>query len=213
VTVLSKLFRGKLLALLQEAFHQDRLSFGGVAGFGNGVADDVNFKRLLRKAYRTKWVSYAKAPFAGPEAVYEYLGYYTHRVGISNHRLVSVTHDEVVFRTRDEDTATLRPVEFIRRLLLHILPRGFVKIRHYGLLAPGNVNKRLLTARALLVALSAVPASTPASAQEPSSPPTTSTLDWAMLLFRLTGIDLRRCQKCGGAVHAQPLKPLPKDTS
>ncbi len=208
VRALAKLFCGKLLALLQAAFTQGQLILKGVDGFGGEANDELAFNRLLRKAYRTKWVSYAKKPFAGPEVVYQYLGRYTHRVGISNHRLVSVSDDEVVFRTRDEGIAKLHPVEFIRRFLTHVLPPGFVKIRHYGLLAPGNVNTRLAQARTAL-----------ASKSHSTAPPTATVtsliemLDWKVLLLRLTGVDLNQCRKCGGLVRGHPLKPLPRDTS
>jgi hypothetical protein len=155
VRVLSDLFRDKLVAALDEAYRDGRLKLDGVPGFGNDTQRDVVWKRLKRKLYNTKWVSYAKPPFAGPEAVYKYLGRYTHRVGISNQRLISLTEDAVTFRTRGDDTATLHPQEFIRRFLLHVLPKGFVKLRHYGLLAPGNVNTKLATARRLLETIAA----------------------------------------------------------
>lgn len=207
--VLSKLFRGKLLALLKEAFVEGRLILEGVDGFGDKTTDELVFSRLLRKAYKTRWVSYAKKPFAGPEVVYQYLGRYTHRVGISNHRLVSVGDNEVVFRTRDEGIAKLHPIEFIRRFLTHVLPPGFVKIRHYGLLAPGNVNTRLVQARTVLAAMTASP-TPPAAATVPSI---AEMLDWKILLLRLTGVDLNRCRKCGGPVRGYPLRPTPRDTS
>jgi hypothetical protein len=103
----------------------------------------------FHKLYETKWVSYAREPFGGPEAVYRYLGRYTHRVGISNQRLVSVTDEAVTFRTRGDKTATLHLHEFLRRFQMHVLPRGFLKLRHYRLLAPGNVNTKLVRARSL----------------------------------------------------------------
>jgi hypothetical protein len=141
VSVLSALFRGKVVAALDEAYREGHLDVRGLDGFGvDAEADDVAWRRLKRKLYRTKWVSYAKPPFAGPESVYQYLGRYTHRVGLSNHRLVTATDDAVTFRTRGEASATLHPVEFLRRFVQHVLPGGFVKLRHYGLLAPGNVN-------------------------------------------------------------------------
>ena len=210
VSVLSKLFRGKMVAALDEAYRAGKLDVRGLAGFGGEVPDDVAWARLRRKLYRTKWVSYAKPPFAGPESVYQYLGWYTHRVGLSNHRLLSVTDDAVTFRTRGEQTVTLHPHEFLRRLLLHVLPDGFVKLRHYGLLAPGNVNTRLVTARKVLESRPASPA--PA----PSPPPATveQATGWRELLLRLTGFDAARCAKCGGALRTQPLaRAPPKDTS
>ena len=211
VRVLSKLFCGKLVAALDTAFHEGHLNVAGIDGFGGGVTDEDAWKRLRRKLYRTKWVSYAKAPFAGAESVYQYLGRYTHRVGLSNHRLVSVTDDAVTFRTWDEQTATLHPHEFLRRFLQHVLPRGFVKLRHYGLLAPGNVNTKLIAARQLLEARSAPPPPAPAA---PPAVVRDKSADWRELLLRLTGLDVTRCAKCGGALYSKPLERAPlKDTS
>jgi Putative transposase/Transposase zinc-binding domain len=208
VRVLSALFRGKLVAALDEAYRAGLLDVRGVDGLGDAADPDIAWRRLRRRLYRTKWVSYAKPPFAGPESVYQYLGRYTHRVGLSNHRLISATDEEVILRTRGEQTATLHPHEFLRRFLLHVLPPGYVKLRHYGLLAPGNVNGKLATARALLQAKPAPTAtSTAPAADEPI-------LDWRMLLLRLIGIDVTRCQKCGGELASRRLTcPSPKDTS
>jgi len=208
VRVLSALFRGKLVAALDTAFREARLNLAGIDGFGGGMPDDDAWKRLRRKLWRTKWVSYAKKPFAGAESVYQYLGRYTHRVGLSNHRLVSVTDDAVTFRTRDENTATLHPHEFLRRFLQHVLPHGFVKLRHYGLLAPGNVNSKLVAARKLLEARD-TPTRVEVAPSEPDKP-----ADWRELLLRLTGLDVTRCSKCGGTLYSRPLeRPPPKDTS
>lgn len=209
VSVLSALFRGKVLAALDEAYRAGVLDLRGVAGFGGGAgADDIAWRRLKRKLYRTKWVSYAKPPFAGPESVYQYLGRYTHRVGLSNHRLLSATDEAITFRTRGEDTATLHPHEFLRRFLLHVLPDGFVKLRHYGLLAPGNVNTKLVAARQVL---DVTPA--PVSTREPVIA-TAVTETWLELLRRLTGIDVSHCAKCGGDIFSRPLeRPAVKDTS
>ena len=210
VSVLSKLFRGKLVAALEEAFRGGRLETRGVEGFGVGH-DEIAWRRLKRRLFKTKWVSYAKPPFAGPESVYRYLGRYTHRVGLSNQRLVSATDEAVTFRTRGDQTATLHPHEFLRRFLLHVLPSGYVKLRHYGLLAPGNVNTRLVAARTALEVGS--PAADPAREPEPLPPRATSS-DWRALLIRLTGIDPTRCSKCGGPLESRPLpRPLPRDTS
>lgn len=212
VRVLSKLFCGKLVAALDEAYRAGRLDVRGVGGFVGVPDQDAAWRRLRRKLYRTKWVSYAKPPFAGPEAVFKYLGRYTHRVGLSNHRLVSATDEAVVFRTKGENTATLHPHEFLRRLLLHVLPRGFVKLRHYGLLAPGNVNTRLVTARRLLEAR-------PRSPRVPTPAATTSSkddepADWRELLLRLTGFDVTLCPRCGDTLRSRPLartSARPKD--
>lgn len=209
VSVLSALFRGKVLAALDEAYRAGVLDLRGVDGFGGGAADDdVTWRRMQRKLYRTKWVSYAKPPFAGPESVYQYLGRYTHRVGLSNHRLLSATNEAITFRTRGEETATLHPHEFLRRFLQHVLPDGFVKLRHYGLLAPGNVNTRLVAARKVLEV-------TPMSTTTSESVIATAVAEtWLELLRRLTGIDVSRCSKCGGDISSRPLeRPALKDTS
>ena len=166
--------------------------------------------RLKRRLFRIKWVSYAKPPFAGPESVYQYLGRYTHRVGLSNHRLVGATGDAVTFRTWGDETATLHPHEFLRRFLLHVLPSGFVKLRHYGLLAPGNVNTRLVTARTLLEHRAPVSPTT----AEPSSSTPAQVEHWQGLLHRLTGIDVSRCAKCNSVIESRALeRPQPRDTS
>ena len=215
VRVLGDLFRGKLLAILDEAFRDGRLRLDRVAGF-DGRADDVVWRRLKRKLYRTKWVTYAKQPFAGVEAVYNYLGRYTHRVGLSNHRLIEVTDDAVTFRTRGEDTATLRPIEFMRRFLLHVLPRGFVKLRHYGLLAPANVNTKLVTARRLLEerpAPAAAATDAPAKRGPDELAPDESSVDWRVRLLRLTGVDVTRCPLCGGALRSRALVRAPPRAS
>jgi hypothetical protein len=195
---------------LDAAYREARLDLKGVAGFAGDGTDDVAWRRLRRRLFRIKWVSYAKPPFAGPESVYQYLGRYTHRVGLSNHRLVSATDDAVTFRTWGDETATLHPHEFLRRFLLHVLPRGFVKLRHYGLLAPGNVNTRLVTARTLLEQR----APAPAAPAEPSSSSPVQVEHWQSLLQRLTGVNVSRCGKCNGVIHSRPLeRPRPRDTS
>lgn len=212
VRVLSALFRGKLMATLDEAYRDGRLEVRGVDGFVDVPDQGAAWRRLRRKLYRTKWVSYAKPPFAGPESVYQYLGRYTHRVGLSNHRLLSATDDAVTFRTRGDATATLHPHEFLRRFLLHALPRGFVKLRHYGLLAPGNVNSKLATARRLLEAKPQPPSVPSTGTPTPSS--FVAPVDWRELLLRLTGVDVARCPICGGRFKSRLLpRPSTDDTS
>ena len=211
VAVLSKLFRGKLVAVLDEAYRNGRLNVRGVDGFVDVPDPDTAWRRLRKKLYRTKWVSYAKPPFASAETVYQYLGRYTHRVGLSNHRLISATSDTVTFRTWGEQTAELRPHEFLRRFLQHVLPDGFVKLRHYGLLAPGNVNGRLVTARRLLEARTP---SMPSASETPPAAPAGAIESWRELLMRLTGIDATRCPKCGDVFFSRPLEqPRASDTS
>jgi hypothetical protein len=206
VRVLGALFRGKFLAQLARLCDRGELRLDGRA---SSLADPARFARVRDKLYRARWVVYAKPPFGGPEQVFRYLGRYTHRVGLSNRRLVSLDERGVTFRTRGEQTATLAPHEFLRRFLLHVLPRGFVKIRHHGLMAASNVTTRLPVARRLL---------------QRDPPPTQPAavrvaLDFRELLLALAGVDLRRCPRCDALAmrrHPLPLAtlaPVPPDTS
>jgi hypothetical protein len=153
VHVLSQLFRGKFLAGLKAAYEAGRLT---LAGSVNSLQEPREFRKLLGTLYRQPWVVYAKPPFGGAEQVYRYLGRYTHRVAISNGRLVSLEKGRVTFRYRDYadnqrlKQMTLDAEEFIRRFLLHVLPKAFVRIRHYGLLASRNVDTKLAECRRLL---------------------------------------------------------------
>ena len=140
VPVLAKMFRGKMLALLKAAHADGRLQFFNTHA---GLADSGAFKAFLEPVYDAHWYVYAKRPFAGPEQVLAYLARYTHRVAISNKRLVKADATRVTFTFKDYriegpdryKTMTLAPGEFMRRFLLHVLPKGFHRIRHYGLLA------------------------------------------------------------------------------
>ena len=153
VRVLSRVFRGKFLALLRSAFDRGRLSFHGKLA---ALADPREFQRRLAASAQTEWVVYAKPPFGGPEQVLKYLARYTHRVAISNQRLVALEDGEVQFHWKDyaheggQKTMTLKAIEFIRRFLLHVLPSGFVRIRHYGFLANRVCQEKLALCRALL---------------------------------------------------------------
>lgn len=142
VEALSPLFRGKFLSALIDLFE------AGV--FKDSGHDPTSFRSLTRRLARQPWVVYAKKPFGGPEQILTYLGLYTHRVALSNPRLLSVSDALITFRTRGEGSCTITPDEFIRRFLLHVLPAQYVKIRHYGLLAPAHVNTRLRRAAELL---------------------------------------------------------------
>ena len=157
VRVLSKLFRRLMLEKLAAAHAVGRLTFFGEhAGLGDADA----FAALPRAAPDNDWFVYAKRPFAGPQAVLAYLARYTHRVAISNRRLVALDADRVTFRYKDYRrngqeryrTMTLVPGEFIRRFLLHVLPKGFHRIRHYGLLASAARKANIARARELLAA-------------------------------------------------------------
>ena len=138
VKAMAKVFRGKFLEALEKAFDAGQLRFPGQI---SSLAAPRAFADLLRKASRHKWVVYAKRPFGGPEHVLEYLGNYTHRIAISNHRLVGQEDGKVSFRWRDsahhnkKRVMALRVEEFLRRFFLHVLPSGFVRIRHFGLFA------------------------------------------------------------------------------
>ena len=131
VKVLSGVFRGKFLAALKAAYARGAFA-------DDTHLDPTSFQKLVDLLYTLHWNVFAKPPFAGPPAIVNYLGRYTHRTAISNSRLVSVTDQSVTFRTKDGNTCTLHPHEFIGRFLLHVLPAHFVKLRHYGLLAPGQ---------------------------------------------------------------------------
>lgn len=196
VTAMSKVFRGKLLEGLAALYDGQGLDLRGRCA---ALCDAATFNRLKDQLYRKEWVVYAKRPFGGPEQVFQYLGRYTHRVGISNHRLISFDGHDVCFRTKRGNTATVEGVEFLRRFLLHVLPTGFVKIRHYGLVSAANATTKLELARRLLMEHDDAPAS--AQMPHPPLPPA-----WRDLILALTGIDLRVCPACGArSVERHPL--------
>jgi hypothetical protein len=138
VKVLGRVFRGKFVAALKNAFREARIEFHGRLA---PLAKPRTFASWLRLLFRQDWVVYSKPPFGGPEHVLRYLGAYTHRVAISNHRLVALADGNVTFHWRDsahgnkKRLMTLPVEEFLRRFLLHLLPRGFVRIRNFGFLA------------------------------------------------------------------------------
>jgi Putative transposase/Transposase zinc-binding domain len=180
--VLSRVFRGKFVAALKQAFQNGRLSLHGDLAL---LAQPKTFAAWLRPLFRKDWVVYAKPPFGGPQYVLQYLGRYTHRVAISNHRLVSFTDGKVTFRWRDsahnneQKFMTLPLDEFLRRFLLHVLPKGFVRIRNFGFLA----NRRRATLLPLCFQLLG-------AAQEPQAKQDVSSTNDSQ--------DLWRCPKCGG---------------
>jgi Putative transposase len=155
VKLLARLFRGKMLAMLVDAHAAGQLTFFNTHA---GLADKKTFKRFIAPLRRIDWVVHCKAPFAGPTQVLRYLSRYTHRVAISNRRLIAADDAAVVFRWKDYridgpdrwKTMRLHPHEFIRRFLMHVLPKGFHRIRHYGLFASANRAENIATARALL---------------------------------------------------------------
>ena len=153
VRVLSRLFRGKLLDGLKQAACNGELRFGGST---EHLADQPTFARWLASLFKQDWVVYCKPPFGSPEQTLKYLARYTHRVAISNQRLVSMDERRVTFRYRDWSRGdktrmmTLDTSEFLRRFLLHVLPKGFVRIRYFGFLANGHRKKKLARCRELL---------------------------------------------------------------
>ena len=164
VKVLSRIFRGKFIAGLRRAFRKQKLVFHGAC---LPLANEKAFAAYLRTLFRQDWVVYAKKPFGGPEHVLHYLARYTHRVAISNHRLATVTDSHVTFRWKDyahrnkRRTMTLSHEEFLRRFLQHVLPKGFPRIRYFGLLANRRRGQLLPLCRTLLAV--------PPAAKAPSS--------------------------------------------
>jgi len=187
VRVLSRLFRRLFLEQLVAAHQAGRLQFFGQHA---ALADTAAFAAFLAPLRRAEWVVYSKKPFGGPEAVLAYLSRYTHRVAISNRRLIAVDETGVTFKYKDHriegpqryKTMTLATGEFIRRFLMHVLPKGFHRIRHYGLFANGNRAENIARARELL----AMPA--------PHSQPETATPSQPDQLCVLP----RPCPCCGG---------------
>jgi len=184
VRALSAVFRAKYLEALAQAYQDGELHFAGSTA---PLDDPAVFRGWLATLKDPDWVVYAKPPFAGAQQVLAYLGRYTHRVAIANHRLVSFEDGQVRLPWRDyahgnaSKTMTLSAEEFLRRFLLHTLQRGFVRIRHYGLLGNRCRHQKLVRCRALL----GQPAPEPC---EPESP--------EVMMLRLTGIDIQRCPAC-----------------
>src|SRR5579863_6609849 len=187
VDVLKKVFRGKFTEALNKAFQQRRLGFHGSL---KPLGDPKVFASLIRQTYRKKWIVYCKRPFGGAEHALRYLGCYTHRVAISNHRLVALADGRVTFRWRDsahknkKRQMTLPVEEFLRRFLLHVLPPRFVRIRHFGILSTRNRSALLPVCRQLIEA-----------DPPPQAPPDARTEQ----AVRQDG--LWRCPQCGGPMR------------
>jgi len=166
--VLSRVFRGKFVAGLRRLHAQGKLGFHGTLA---SLAAPKAFAAMLRTLYRADWVVYSKPPFGGAEHALRYLGCYTHRVAISNHRLVSLADGRVTFRWRDsahknkKRMMSLPVEEFLRRFLLHVLPPGFVRIRHFGIFAHRRRRVLLPVCRQLLRAAPAPDAPAPDAAR------------------------------------------------
>jgi hypothetical protein len=184
VKVLSRVFRGKFVAGLKQAFGDGQLLFPGSL---KGLGEQKTFHAFLRPLFRQDWVVYAKRPFRGAEHVLHYLARYTHRVAISNHRIVNFADGKVTFRWKDyahkgkQRLMTVTAEEFLRRFLLHTLPRGFVRIRFSGFLANRRRRELLPICRQLLDADPLIRSTTPA----PSEPKTSGS--WI-------------CPRCGGTM-------------
>jgi hypothetical protein len=182
IEVLGRVFRGKFVAALRQAFAAGKLGFHGQM---KTLAQPKAFSLLLRQLFRHHWVVYSKRPFGGPEYALRYLGRYTHRVAISNHRLVGFVDGQVTFRWRDsahknkKRLMTLPVEEFLRRFLLHLLPRGYVRIRHFGFLA----NRRRAALLPLCLVLLGTAAESQATPTAPAADPTPA---------------LWTCPHCGG---------------
>jgi hypothetical protein len=187
VRVLSRLFRGLFLRDLEKAFAAGKLHFFNTQ---RHLQEPAAFRRHLAPLHATDWVVYAKRPFAGPAQVLEYVGRYTHRVAISNDRLLSMDDGKVRFRWKDyrdgdqQKTMTLDGTEFIRRFLIHVLPDGFHRIRYYGFLGNHHRTQKLELCRAL------IGMAPPAADAAPAA-------DYRQRFEALTGQSLRRCPYCG----------------
>lgn len=184
IHVLRRVFRGKFVAALRQAFRDGRLHLHGKLA---SLTQPKTFAAWLRLLFRKDWVVYSKRPFGGPEYVLHYLGRYTHRVAISNHRLLSFADDQVTFRWRDsahhneQKLMTLSLDQFLRRFLRHLLPKGFVRIRHFGFLANRRRTKLLPLCFRLLGAEQQAPD------EQGSSSTRDSHAQWL-------------CPKCGGSM-------------
>jgi len=193
VRVLEQVFRGKLLGLLEKALDHETIR-----------GPDGDTRRPLKQAARKKWVVYSKAPFAGAEQALAYLGRYAYRIALSNDRLVGLRNGQVTFRWKDRAhgnaprLATLDATTFLRRFLLHVLPRRFVRIRHYGFLANPVRLQTLPRVRQWLAS-----PTVPIESTAPRQPER-----WDALLLRLTGKDVTRCPRCG-AGHLVVVEELP----
>ena len=200
VEVMGRLFRGKMLDALSRAAPHGQLR----------VDDPTRFAALVAGLYRKRWHVYCKPPFGGADQVIHYLGLYTHRVAIANHRFLALDERGVTFRTKDGELVTLDGVAFLARWLRHVLPPRFVKVRHYGLMSPSHATTRLETARTRLHSQAAQPCAAPTDS-ESRNQRNLRTTKWREVIRILTGIDLGICPACGS--RALPRQPLPRATT
>ena len=212
VKVLSRFFRKRFLIHLRRAFRKGKLHFHGEL---ESLAHPAAFEALCQKTGRVQWVVYAKRPFGGPAQVLKYLARYTHRVAISNRRLLSMQDGRVTFEWKDyaagnqTKTMTLEPAEFIRRFLLHVLPSGFVHIRHFGFLANRKKKQKLALCRSFLLTPAVV---SQASTDSPGSNDSTSEQQFRRCPVGMTG-RLIRIEALSAAACACLSLPMITDTS
>ncbi|WAG64324.1 IS91 family transposase [Clostridium estertheticum] len=184
IKVLSRKFRGKFIYYLKQIYYKNKLKFYGTQEY---LCNNNEFEKLISSIYAKEWVVYCKPPFKQASSVVEYLGRYTHRVAISNNRIINIENDNVTFKWRDyKDSSkcklmTVSADEFIRRFIIHILPSGFMKIRHYGLLGNRNKNTKLTLCKHLT--------NTPILLEEKISA--------LQLIQKITGRDFSKCQHSG----------------
>lgn len=189
VRVLSRFFRRRFLELLEQAFDRGELQFFSVL---EALRQSDAFQHYLDPLRQKEWIVYAKAPFAGPEQVLDYVGRYTHRVAISNNRLLDIEDGHVTFRYKDyhdgdaQKTMTLSAEEFIRRFLMHVLPPGFHRIRYYGFLGNRYRQEKLAHCRQLLKT----------SPMPPEEPDSDTSTDYRDRYEALTGLPLHLCPVC-----------------
>lgn len=186
VAVMRKMFRGKLMDFFIKAVNSNEIKLCGVL---SRYEDAFTRKKLIDELYDKEWVVYVKPPFASPRAVVKYLGQYTHRIAISNHRIISFEHGKVTFSYKDYNEGYRRKVmsldciEFIRRFLMHVVPKGFVRIRHYGFLA--NRNRTTKLARCLAI-----------FRKKPPRKISGKRTSWIEAFKKLRGYDPRQCRQC-----------------
>jgi len=187
VNVISDLFKKKFLTYLKQRYQAGKFKWVGRISY---LKERTSFDQFLTQLYAKKWVTYCKKPFGGPEQVLHYLGCYTHRVAISNQRIVKVFNGKVTFKWRDyrdsdkSKLMTLEVFEFIRRFLLHILPSRYYKIRYYGFLANRFRNTRLSRCKDIL------------SLIKPATSAKNERMCWEDVLLELCGLDVRKCPNC-----------------
>lgn len=194
VRVVSKVFRGKFMEAFKKLYKSGQLAFSGTSfPFQHPVA----FQKLVDLLYAKAWIPHIKETFKGAQNVIEYLGRYTHRIAISNARILEVNDEGITFRVKDykkqgkPSQVTLAPVEFIRRFLMHILPKGFVKIRHYGILSNRTKKIKLKICRNII--------------KRNYPKPQLVGLTAAQIILKLFGVDIYKCPQCAGRNFGKPL--------